>query len=75
MITIKKSSELSGANRFGTCISCGAFSEDGDIFKITLFGASKYQGSVVCLCYQCMKELGQLINGYTEVDNGTDKGH
>jgi len=31
MITIQKSSELNGAQKFGQCINCGVNSKDADI--------------------------------------------
>ena len=65
MIEVKTLSGLQGAERFGTCLSCGTNSdEDREMVRIcaamrhTIGG---YQGTSICLCKKCRNVLKEML--------------
>ena len=74
MIIIRKLKDLRGAERFGTCMSCGRGSADDDgMMRVTLqFGVAgeKYmQGTSFCVCAYCMKHFQQQIQSALKGEN------
>lgn len=65
MITIQKSSELNGAQKFGQCINCGVNSKDADIYKIMFqlsdLDDNENSRSTINICYKCMKKLNKQM--------------
>lgn len=67
MIEITKLNECKGGNRFGSCLSCGAFStEDKSLIRIKF--VTERQGTSVCLCSKC---ANVLLNVLKEQGNTT----
>ena len=68
MIIIRKLKELRGAERFGTCMSCGAVSEEDEgMMRVTLqydVGGHMH-GISFCLCSDCMTHFQQQIREAT----------
>ena len=56
MIEITRLNECKGGNRFGSCLSCGAFSND-DKSLIRIKFMTERQGTSVCLCSKCANAL------------------
>ena len=69
MIEIKTLSDLKGAERYGTCMSCGEDSDkDRDMIRIHVLKHNiigGYQGSSICLCKKCKNALKEML-GYHE---------
>lgn len=65
MIKIQKCSEVVGANRFGSCLSCGKQTSDGEIYRIMATDEETTQKTTFCLCGGCLLELGMLIGKNT----------
>lgn len=65
MIEIKTLSDLHGAERFGTCISCGTDSNEDDkmirIYALMHHTIGGYQGTSLCLCSKCKKVLKEML--------------
>lgn len=61
MIKIKKCSELHGAEKFGSCASCGCGSDEKEIYKLE-FEVLGNNRSSLSLCYDCLLELRKMIN-------------
>ena len=56
MIEITRLNECKGGNRFGSCLSCGVFSEvDKSLIRIKF--VTERQGTSVCLCSKCANVL------------------
>ena len=60
MIKVEYLIDKCGAERFGTCAGCSKSSKD-DPKMVAVTFKTKYLGNVVCLCYECHKELYQKI--------------
>ena len=56
MIEITRLNECNGSNRFGSCTSCGKFSNDDKSMVRIKFMMEK-QGTSVCLCSKCANVL------------------
>ena len=65
MIEIKTLSDLKGAERYGTCLSCGTDSnEDMEMVRIYVLmhhTIGGYQSSSICLCKRCKKVLKEML--------------
>lgn len=61
MIEIKKKSELTGAERFGDCISCGKRSNETDLYQISFRYENSTKDRIVDICFDCMCEMGDMI--------------
>lgn len=61
MISIKKKSELLGAEKYGQCASCAKSSSETELYQISF----SYEGSTkthsIDLCPECMKELETTV--------------
>lgn len=56
MIEITKLNECKGGDRFGSCLSCGAYStNDKSLIRIKFM--TERQGTSVCLCSKCVNVL------------------
>ena len=69
MIIIRKLKDLQGADRFGTCMSCGTGSEeDEEMMRVTLQYdvGSHMNGTSFCMCSDCMKQFREHIRGVLE---------
>ena len=56
MIEITRLNECKGGNRFGSCLSCGAYSKnDKSLIRIKFM--TERQGTSVCLCSKCANTL------------------
>lgn len=60
MIKIIARSELSGAEKFGSCASCGSGSDGKKIFKLEFEDIYSNRTSI-SLCCECMKKLKNMI--------------
>lgn len=60
MIKVEYLIDKYGTERFGTCAGCSKSSKD-DPKMVAVTFMTKYSGNVVCLCYECHKELYQKI--------------
>ena len=60
MIEITRLNECSGIDRFGSCTSCGAFSE-GDKNMIRIKFMLDRQGTSICLCSKCANVLFNIL--------------
>lgn len=72
MIIIRRLKELRGAERFGTCMSCGAVSqEDKWMMRVTLQYdvGGHMNGTSFCMCADCMKHFQQQIRGAVKGEN------
>ena len=65
MIEIKTLSDLQGSERYGTCVSCGANSEEDDkmirIYALMRHVIGGYQGTSMCLCKKCRNVLKEML--------------
>ena len=66
MIKVEKRSELQGAEKYGSCVSCG---KERDVYKISFEDLHNNRTSV-SLCYACFAELGNIA--YEEYLKETD---
>lgn|GEM_PF-1492359 len=60
---IVKLSNLSGAERFGTCAECGKNSDEAELYRIvtdTRAGSHTYHNSL-CLCNECLNTLKKQL--------------
>ena len=67
MIEITRLNECKGSNRFGSCLSCGAFSKaDKSLIRIKFM--TERQGTSVCLCSKCANMLCDALKekGYVK---------
>ena len=56
MIEITRLNECNGSDRFGSCTSCGKFSDD-DKSMVRIKFMMERQGTSVCLCSKCANVL------------------
>lgn len=61
MVTIKKRSELLGAEKFGSCASCGCGTDEKEIFKLE-FDDLVNSKAVLSLCSDCIGDMKNKIN-------------
>ena len=57
MIEIIHRSKLKGADRFGSCSSCG---KERDVYKKISFEDGCYNRNSVSLCKNCLEELKKI---------------
>ena len=60
MIEVTRLNECSGSDRFGSCASCGASSND-DKSLIRIKFMVERQGTSVCLCSKCANVLFNIL--------------
>lgn len=60
MIKIKKCSELLGAEKFGSCVSCGCGSDEKEMYKLE-FEVLSNKRSSLNLCYGCLIDMKEMI--------------
>lgn len=60
MITIKKRSELKGAEKFGSGASCGYRTDEREIFKLEFEDLSNSKSSL-SLCSECITKLKEAL--------------
>lgn len=65
MIEVKTLADLDGADKYGTCMSCGTNSFEDDkmirIYALMRHTIGGYQGTAVCLCNRCKKVLKEML--------------
>lgn len=61
MISIKKNSEFSGAEKYGQCASCSKGSLETELYRISFTYDGSTKTSSVDLCSECMEELKMMI--------------
>ena len=57
MISIKKNSEFSGAEKYGQCASCSKGSSEAELYRISFTYDGSKKTHSIDLCPECMKEL------------------
>ena len=72
MIEITRLNECNGGNRFGSCLSCGAFSKDDkSLIRITF--RTEQQGTSICLCSKCthslIRHMSRMNNNWIKPKN------
>lgn len=65
MIKVIKRSELQGAEKFGSCASCGCRTDEKEIYKVEFEDAYNNRTSL-SLCYDCMSEFGNITQDVYE---------
>ena len=63
MISIKKKSELMGAEKYGQCASCAKGSSEADLYQISFTYDGSTKSTSVDLCPECMEEMKNMIEG------------
>lgn len=66
MIKVEKRSTLQGAEKYGSCASCG---KERDVYKVSFEDLHNNRTSI-SLCYECLVELGNIV--YEEYQKETD---
>lgn len=66
MIKVEHRSKLQGAEKFGSCASCG---KERDVYKVS-FEDLHNNCTSVSLCFACLTELGNIA--YEEYQKETD---
>ena len=65
MIEVKTLSDLDGAERYGSCMSCGINSVEDDkmirVYVLMHHTIGGYQGTSLCLCSKCKKVLKEML--------------
>lgn len=63
MISIKKKSELMGAEKYGQCASCAKGSSKADLYQISFTYDGSTKSTSIDLCSECMEEMKNMIEG------------
>ena len=63
MISIKKKSELMGAEKYGQCASCAKGSSETDLYQISFTYDGSTKSTSIDLCSECMEEMKNMIEG------------
>lgn len=63
MISIKKKSELMGAEKYGQCASCAKGSSEADLYQISFTYDGSTKSTSIDLCSECMEEMKNMIEG------------
>lgn len=63
MISIKKKSELMGAEKYGQCASCAKGSSEADLYQISFTYDGSTKSTSIDLCLECMEEMKNMIEG------------
>lgn len=61
MITIRKNSELQGAERFGNCSNCAKGSSETELYSISFSYDGSTHDTTIHLCDECMLELAKTV--------------
>lgn len=68
MISIKKNSEFSGAEKYGQCASCSKGSSETELYRISFTYDGSTKTSSVDLCSECMEEMKNMIENIKKSD-------
>lgn len=68
MISIKKNSEFSGAEKYGQCASCSKGSSETELYRISFTYDGSTKTSSVDLCLECMKEMKNMMEDIKRSD-------
>lgn len=63
MISIKKKSELMGAEKYGQCASCAKGSSEAVLYQISFTYDGSTKSTSIDLCSECMEEMKNMIEG------------
>lgn len=63
MISIKKKSELTGAEKYGQCASCAKGSSEAELYQISFTYGGSTKSTSIDLCSECMEEMKNMIEG------------
>ena len=66
MIKVEKRNKLQGAEKYGSCASCG---KERDVYKISVEDLHNNRTSI-SVCFECFTELGNIA--YEEYQKETD---
>lgn len=61
MITIKKKSELKGAERYGQCANCAKESSETELYQLSFCYENSTKTNSIDLCRNCLEELGDKV--------------
>lgn len=61
MISIKKKSELMGAEKYGQCASCAKGSSEADLYQISFTYEGSTKATSIDMCVECMEEMKNMI--------------
>ena len=61
MISIKKNSQFSGAEKYGQCASCSKGSSETELYRISFTYDGSTKTTSVDLCPECIKEMKNMI--------------
>ena len=61
MISIKKKSELMGAEKYGQCASCAKGSSEAELYSISFTYDGSMKSTSIDLCPECIKEMEMMI--------------
>ena len=68
MISIKKNSEFSGAEKYGQCASCSKGRSEAELYRISFTYDGSTKTTSVDLCPECMEELKMMIENINKTD-------
>lgn len=68
MISIKKNSEFSGAEKYGQCASCSKGSSDAELYRISFTYDGSTKTHSIDLCPECMEEMKNMIEDIQKSD-------
>ena len=66
MISIKKKSELTGAEKYGQCASCAKGSSEAELYQISFSYEGSTKSNSIDLCVECMEEMKNMIEDVNE---------
>lgn len=69
MITIRKNSELQGAEKYGCCVNCSKGSSEVELYRICFTHNNFINGNSIDLCMECMKELKTMLEEILNEEN------
>lgn len=69
MITIKKKSELKGAERYGQCASCAKGSSETELYQLSFCYENSTKNNSIDLCCNCLGELGDTLYKVANIGN------
>ena len=68
MISIKKKSELLGAEKYGQCASCAKGSSETELYQISFSYEGSTKSNSVDLCPECMEKMKNMIEDVAKID-------
>lgn len=68
MISTKKNSEFSGAEKYGQCASCSKGSSETELYRISFTYDRSTKTHSVDLCPECMEEMKNTIDDVAKAD-------